>query len=88
MVPILVGRTEPEMASRITAAREAFGSDAEDLAWLEERATRWISGTPDEARAAVRRYEEAGVPRLMLQDFLPWDLDMIDVMGEVLVSRS
>jgi hypothetical protein len=27
------------------------------------------------------------VERIMLQDFLPWDLDMIDVMGEVLVGR-
>jgi hypothetical protein len=23
----------------------------------------------------------------MLQDFLPWDLDMIDVMGEALVGQ-
>ncbi len=34
----------------------------------------------------VRRFEAAGVERIMLQDFLPWDLDMIDVMGEVLVD--
>lgn len=86
MVPILIGRTPAEMAARVAAARQAFGSDQEDLAWLEERASRWISGTPEEARAAVRRYEAAGVPRLMLQDFLPWDLDMIDVMGEALLS--
>ena len=34
----------------------------------------------------VRRFDAAGVERIMLQDFLPWDLDMIDVMGEVLVG--
>ena len=33
--------------------------------------TRWVTGTPDEARAAVRRYAAAGVERIMLQDFLP-----------------
>ncbi len=88
MVPVLIGRTDAEMASRVTAAREAFGSDAEDVAWFEERATRWIHGTPEEARAAVRRYEAVGIERLMLQDFLPWDLDMIDVMGEALISGS
>ena len=41
----------------------------------------------DEARAAVRRYAEVGVERMMLQDFLPWDLGMVDVMGEELVGR-
>jgi hypothetical protein len=33
------------------------------------------------------RFAEAGVERLVLQDFLPWDLDMIDLLGEVLVRR-
>ena len=35
----------------------------------------------------VRRFAEAGIERIMLQDFLPWDLDMIDLMGEVLVGQ-
>ena len=35
----------------------------------------------------MRRYAEVGVERIMLQDFLPWDLDMVDVMGEELVGR-
>jgi alkanesulfonate monooxygenase SsuD/methylene tetrahydromethanopterin reductase-like flavin-dependent oxidoreductase (luciferase family) len=86
MVGVLIGRNQAEMSARVTAAVEAFGSDAEDVAWLEERTTRWITGTPEEARAAVRRYEAAGVQRVMLQDFLPWDLDMIDVIGEALIS--
>ena len=77
-----------EMSARVAAVTEAFGTDADDAAWLEERATRWVTGTPDHARAAVRRYEAAGVQRLVLQDFLPWDLDMIDVMGEALISGS
>jgi F420-dependent oxidoreductase-like protein len=88
MVGVLVGRTEAEMSARVTAAVEAFGSDADDVAWLEERTMRWITGTPDQARAAVRRYEAAGARRIVLQDFLPWDLDMIDVMGEALISGS
>jgi alkanesulfonate monooxygenase SsuD/methylene tetrahydromethanopterin reductase-like flavin-dependent oxidoreductase (luciferase family) len=86
MVGVLIGRTEAEMSVRVAAAIEAFGSDADDVAWLEERTTRWITGTPDAARAAVRRYEAAGAERIVLQDFLPWDLDMIDLMGEALIS--
>jgi len=42
-----------------------------DAAWFEERRGRWIIGTPDEARAMVRRFDEAGIERLMLQDFMP-----------------
>ena len=35
----------------------------------------------------VRRFAEAGVERLMLQDFIPRDLDQIDVMGELLIGQ-
>ena len=49
--------------------------------WLDERPQRWIIGTPDEARARSRRFADAGVERIMLQDFMPWDLEMIDLMG-------
>ncbi len=86
MAGILIGRDEGEMAGRLSAAIRAFGADEEDRDWLDQRLERWITGTPDEARAMVRRFEAAGVERIMLQDFLPWDLDMIDVMGEVLVG--
>ena len=84
---VLIGRDQGEMAARVSSAVRTFGSDASDRAWLAERATRWVTGTPDEARAAVGRFAGAGCERLMLQDFLPWDLDMIDVMGEVLLGQ-
>jgi alkanesulfonate monooxygenase SsuD/methylene tetrahydromethanopterin reductase-like flavin-dependent oxidoreductase (luciferase family) len=83
MAGVLIGRDEAEMRERLGAATEAFGEGA----WLEERLERWITGTPDQARDTVRRFAAAGVERIMLQDFLPWDLDMIDVMGEALVGQ-
>jgi alkanesulfonate monooxygenase SsuD/methylene tetrahydromethanopterin reductase-like flavin-dependent oxidoreductase (luciferase family) len=86
MAGVLIGRTEAEMAERTRAAVRAFGTE-DDGTWLEERLERWITGTPDQARDAVRRYADAGVERIMLQDFLPWDLDMIDVIGEALIGR-
>jgi len=84
---VLIGRDQAEMDARLAVAVSAFGSGADDRAWLEERLERWITGTPDEARAAVRRFEATGVERIMLQDFLPWDLGHIDVMGKELVGR-
>jgi len=90
MAGVLVGRNTDEVASRERALLEAFGPDDMDdgEAWLEERRTRWVYGTPDEARAQLERFAAAGMERIMLQDFLPWDLDMIDVMGEELVGRA
>lgn len=87
MAGVLIGRDEGEMTDRLAAAVEAFGADEDDREWLEQRLERWIVGTPEQAKATVRRFEAAGVERIMLQDFLPWDLDMIDVMGEVLVGQ-
>jgi alkanesulfonate monooxygenase SsuD/methylene tetrahydromethanopterin reductase-like flavin-dependent oxidoreductase (luciferase family) len=86
MAGVLIGRDEAEMTDRLAAAVAAFGADADDEDWLAERLERWVTGTPEQARAMVHRFEAAGVERIMLQDFLPWDLDMIDVMGEVLIG--
>jgi alkanesulfonate monooxygenase SsuD/methylene tetrahydromethanopterin reductase-like flavin-dependent oxidoreductase (luciferase family) len=87
MAGVLVGRTEDEVKARETTLLAAFGKDADGDEWLEERRERWVVGTPDRALAMLRRFADAGVQRIMLQDFLPWDLDHIDVMGETLVGR-
>jgi alkanesulfonate monooxygenase SsuD/methylene tetrahydromethanopterin reductase-like flavin-dependent oxidoreductase (luciferase family) len=86
MIGVLIGRDEAEVAERLAALTRTLGDDA-DEDWLVERELRWITGTPDRARETVREFGAAGVERIMLQDFLPWDLDMIDVMGEVLVGQ-
>ncbi len=86
MAGVLIGRTEAEMTARTEAVRAVVDPDGDDAAWLEERLGRWIAGTPEQAREGVRRFADAGIERIMLQDFLPWDLDMIDVIGEVLVG--
>jgi alkanesulfonate monooxygenase len=88
MIGTLVGRDADEVAARQQAVLEAFGNDSEADAWFGERRERWIMGTPDEARAAVERFADAGVERIMLQDFLPWDLEMIDLMGEALIRAT
>ncbi len=89
MSGVLVGRTRDEVAAREQSLLKAFGDELDDgEAWLEERRARWVYGTPDEARAQLARFAEAGMERIMLQDFLPWDLDMVDVMGEELVGRA
>jgi alkanesulfonate monooxygenase SsuD/methylene tetrahydromethanopterin reductase-like flavin-dependent oxidoreductase (luciferase family) len=88
MAGILVGATRADVVARERTLLSAFGSDAETgEAWLEERRSRWIYGTPDAARTQVERFAAAGIERIMFQDFLPWDLEHIDVMGQELVGR-
>jgi len=89
MAGVLVGRSEGEVVERERKLLAAFGNDAETgEAWLEERRLRWVYGTPDLARAQVQRFAEAGIERIMFQDFIPWDLDMVDVIGEEIIARS
>jgi F420-dependent oxidoreductase-like protein len=85
MVGVLVGRDEAEVERRCDAILEQFGLGDEGMAWFETRRPRWILGTPGAARAMVERFAAVGVERLVLQDFLPWDLAMVDLLGEVLV---
>ncbi len=88
MVGTLLGRDEAEVERRAEALLAEFGDDAgTGAAWLSERRGRWILGTPDEARATVARFADAGVERIMLQDFLPRDLDHIDLMADSLIGK-
>src|SRR5712671_1822366 len=84
MAGVLIGRDEAEVDRRKTDMLAVFGDDAGGEDWFDAREPRWILGTPDQARSMVDRFAAAGAERIMLQDFLPRDLDMIDLMAEVL----
>src|SRR5215212_986734 len=85
MVGTLIGRDATEVDRRVRDVLGEFGEDgAEGQAWLGQRRGRWIIGTPDEARTTVARFADAGIERIMLQDFLPHDLDHIDLLAEAL----
>ena len=89
MVGVLVGRDKAEVARRADALLGEFGQAASSgLEWLEARRNRWIMGTPSEAREMVAKFADAGIERIMLQDFVPRDLEMIDVLAEELVAKA
>ncbi len=87
MVGVLLAEDETRLRRRRDELFEALGEEGDADAWFAERRRRWIMGTPDEARATVARFAEAGIERIMLQDFLPWDLEMVDLFGAELVAR-
>jgi alkanesulfonate monooxygenase SsuD/methylene tetrahydromethanopterin reductase-like flavin-dependent oxidoreductase (luciferase family) len=85
---VLLGRDREEVARRADALMAEFGESTKGgVEWLEARKSRWIMVTPDEARAMVARYAEAGIERIMLQDFLPHDLEHVDLMAEELLGK-
>ncbi len=83
MVGVLIAETETELKDRVREQLATTGAEGDPEAWLNERRERWVMGTPDQAWDRVRALEAAGVQRIMLQDFLPRDLDMVRLMGRV-----
>ncbi len=87
MSGLLIGRDADEVRRRERDLLAAFGgADEESETWMAARKPRWVYGTPDEAREVVRKFEAAGVQRIMLQDFIARDLAMIDLAGELLIG--
>ena len=50
------------------------------------RRSRWIIGTPDEAHERIEAFAAVGTQRIMLQTFLPRDLDMVRLIGRTLLA--
>ncbi len=85
MTGVLIAESRGELNDRILQQLEIMGSGsrADADAWLAERRSRWIIGTLDEAGERLRAFAQAGAQRIMLQDFMPRDLDMIRLMGQL-----
>ena len=84
MTGVLVAETETELRDRVRAMLEALARPADEAeAWLTQRRGRWVMGTPDEASERVAALERVGAERIMLQDFLPRDLDHVRLMGRL-----
>jgi F420-dependent oxidoreductase-like protein len=86
MVGVLVGESERDVNDRVRAVLDATGAGGDAQAWLAERRGRWIMGTPDEAWERVRALESVGAQRIMLQTFLPRDLEMVRLIGAIFSS--
>ncbi len=92
MTGVLVAANENELRDRVRDQLAIYGnpgSSAEDGdRWLAERRERWIMGTPEQALERIAQFESAGVQRMMLQDFLPRDLDMVQLMGDKILAQA
>ncbi|MGZ6327856.1 MAG: TIGR03560 family F420-dependent LLM class oxidoreductase [Candidatus Limnocylindrales bacterium] len=89
MAGVIVGETEREAQERVAQLLDSFQLDpTEASAWLETRRPRWIYGTPEQALEQVAAFAAVGVERLALQDFLPRDLAMVELLGRRVLAAS
>jgi alkanesulfonate monooxygenase SsuD/methylene tetrahydromethanopterin reductase-like flavin-dependent oxidoreductase (luciferase family) len=87
MTGVLLGRTQAELDRRIADQLAVWGEQSEDAAtWLDARRDRWVMGLPELARERVAALEAAGIERVMLQAFLPFDLDQVKLAGEIFLG--
>jgi alkanesulfonate monooxygenase SsuD/methylene tetrahydromethanopterin reductase-like flavin-dependent oxidoreductase (luciferase family) len=82
---VLVGADETEYRHRQKRQDDVLGPEAVGVEPPEDRAGRWLLGTPEAALERVAALESAGVQRIVLHDYLPDDLDMIELIGERIV---
>lgn len=88
MTGVLVGETPDEVRGRVKDLLRMIGAARGDPdAWLDDRRDRWVIGTPDEARSRVAEFEAAGAQRIMLQTFLPRDLEMVRLLGRIFLRQ-
>jgi F420-dependent oxidoreductase-like protein len=87
MTGVLIAETEDDLRTRVADLLAGFGqADVDGGEWLADRRKRWIMGTPDEAATRVSALESTGLERIMLQDFVPRDLDHVRLIGRVFAA--
>jgi F420-dependent oxidoreductase-like protein len=89
MTGVVVGANDAEVQQRIRSMLAAFGmSDADAGAWVASRRNRYLIGTPDAVLERIREYAAAGIERIMLQDWLPTDLDMLSLIAREVLPEA
>jgi F420-dependent oxidoreductase-like protein len=89
MIGVLVAETEAAFDERLSRLMDVFGLPVTDgPTWVDRRRSSYLMGTPGQALERLRAYEAAGVQRVMLQDWLPTDLDMVSLIAREIVPHA
>ncbi len=83
MTRCVLGVDDDDVRRRARAAMAHAGATGSEDDWLAAHRDEWVVGTVDEVVDRVRRLEDAGVQRLMLQHLAHDDLAAVDLLGEV-----
>ncbi len=82
MTVIVSGRDDGEVRDRARALAEKMGQDTEQL--LSQPPSGWIIGTTEQAIEKLDALRDAGVDRIVCQQFVHDDLDHVALIGDVL----
>jgi alkanesulfonate monooxygenase SsuD/methylene tetrahydromethanopterin reductase-like flavin-dependent oxidoreductase (luciferase family) len=86
MTGCLVGADAGELRERARALAAWQGDpDADPDQFLASLPDSWVAGTVDRAVEDLRELRAAGVERVMLQDLLFEDLEMVDLIGSEII---
>jgi alkanesulfonate monooxygenase SsuD/methylene tetrahydromethanopterin reductase-like flavin-dependent oxidoreductase (luciferase family) len=84
MTACAIGRDEAEARERIARRIARAGQQVDPDEYKAARGDAAVLGTVEEAAAQLRRFEEAGVERVMLQHLDHADLEMVELIGREL----
>jgi alkanesulfonate monooxygenase SsuD/methylene tetrahydromethanopterin reductase-like flavin-dependent oxidoreductase (luciferase family) len=84
MTACAIGRDDDEARERIRRRLERAGQTTDPDEYKASRGEAAVLGTLDEAVAQLRRFEAAGVERVMLQHLDHQDLAMVELIGREL----
>lgn len=85
MTGFVVGRDRAEYEDRVHRVTERTSADASTF--LADPPVAWITGTADEVVGKLQALKEAGVSRVMCQNLLHDDLDVVALIGSELAPR-
>jgi alkanesulfonate monooxygenase SsuD/methylene tetrahydromethanopterin reductase-like flavin-dependent oxidoreductase (luciferase family) len=88
MTGCLIGADRDELEARGAALMGKQGQSGDPAAFVEGLGGAWITGTPDQVLARLEEYAEAGIERIMLQDLIHEDLEMLAVIGQEVISEA
>lgn len=84
MTGCIAGSDDKDVHRRAQAVMDKSGRSGSPGDWLDGLRDEWVVGTIDEAAHKLKRLEEAGVERVMLQHQAHEDVEMVRLLGEEL----
>jgi F420-dependent oxidoreductase-like protein len=86
LVRTLVGAGQADLEDRKRALRSMLSAEQVDDELSPANSARWIMGTTEQARARIEQFSRAGAERLIFQDYLPRDLEMVELLGHEFIG--